>query len=335
MAPAPEVFPITWIARSRPALVRHVTVARRVAAAARRADVVYATSMIRRAAAGATVARAPLVVKLVADEAYERARRSGLFSGSLEEFQEWDGTASVRALRATRTRALRGAAHVFVPSVYLRDVALGWGLDPERVTVLPNPAPPLSDLPQRDVLRARFGLGARPALGFAGRLTAQKALPGLLAALAEVPDADLVLLGDGPERDTLEEQARALGLPERVRFLGGGDREAVLRLFRAVDVAVLPSAWENFPHTVVEALAVGTPVVATAVGGVPEVVVDGENGLLVPPGDVAALAAALRTITTDDALRRRLAACAAPSVAPLAEERLLEVVETTLLEACG
>jgi glycosyltransferase involved in cell wall biosynthesis len=224
---------------------------------------------------------------------------------------------------------------VFVPSAYLRRIALGWGLDPARVTVVPNPAPPLPELPSRDVLRATLGLRARPTLGFAGRLTVQKALPGLLAALAEVPDADLVLLGDGPERDALEERASALGLGERVRFLGGGDRGAVLRLFRAVDVAVLSSDWENFPHTVVEALAVGTPVVATAVGGVPEVVVDGENGLLVPPGDVAALAAALRTITVDDALRGRLAAGAVPSVAPLAEERLLEVVETTLREACG
>ena len=79
--------------------------------------------------------------------------------------------------------------------------------------------------------------------------------------------------------------------------------------------AVLPSAWENLPHAAVEALAVGTPVVATAVGGVPEVVHDGENGLLVPPDDAVALADALRRLLDDDALRDRLAAAAKPSVA--------------------
>ena len=94
-----------------------------------------------------------------------------------------------------------------------------------------------------------------------------------------------------------------------MRFLGSVPRETVLRLFRAADASVLPSAWENFPHTVVEALAVGWPVIATAVGGVPEVVRDGENGLLVPPGDAAALAAAIERFFGDAPCA---SACAAP-----------------------
>ena len=76
---------------------------------------------------------------------------------------------------------------------------------------------------------------------------------------------------------------------------------------------MLSSAWENLPHAAVEALAVGTPVVSTAVGGVPEVVHDDENGLLVPPSDAAALAAAMRRVLDDDELRARLAA-GAPAV---------------------
>jgi glycosyltransferase involved in cell wall biosynthesis len=289
--------------------------------------------MVRRAVTGATAARRPVVVKLVADEAYERARRSGLFSGTLEEFQSWPGSGRIRALRSSRTAALRRAAHVFVPSAYLRAVALGWGLDPERVSVLPNPAPRLPVLPSRDELRRALGMsGDALVLGFAGRLTAQKALDDLFEALAAVPEAVLLLLGDGPERERLERLVRELALEGRVSFLGGGDRDAVLRLFAASDAAVLSSAWENFPHTVVEALAVGTPVVATAVGGVPEIVRDGVNGLLVPAGDPAALGLALRRIGEDAELRRRLAAAAAPSVAALAEDVLLEVVERTLTE---
>ena len=88
----------------------------------------------------------------------------------------------------------------------------------------------------------------------------------------------------------------------------------MLRLFRAADASLLPSAWENFPHTVVEALAVGCPVIATAVGGVPEVVRDGENGLLVAPGDPAALAAAISRFFGDGELRARLSEAAARSV---------------------
>ena len=108
-----------------------------------------------------------------------------------------------------------------------------------------------------------------------------------------------------------------------MRFLGAGTRDDVVRLFRAADAALLTSAWENLPHTLLEALAVGTPVIATAVGGVPEVVRDGENGLLVPPGDVEAIAAAIERLLGDASLRAALAAAAAPSVAELAEPRIL------------
>ncbi|MGL6280351.1 MAG: glycosyltransferase, partial [Gaiella sp.] len=252
------------------------------------------------------------------------------------DYQTWQGGRRDAALRRSRTVALRRAAHVFVPSAYLRTVALGWGLDAAHVTVLPNPAPPLPPLPPRRELRARLGVPDETVLlAFAGRLTSQKALPDLLQAMAAVGEVTLLLLGDGPDRPELERLTAALGLDDRVRFLGGGTRDDVLRLFAAADVAVLSSSWENFPHTVVEALAVGAPVVATAVGGVPEIVVDGENGLLVPARDVDALRAALERIARDPELRARLAERAAPSVAGLAEEVLLAEIENCLLRVVG
>jgi glycosyltransferase involved in cell wall biosynthesis len=184
------------------------------------------------------------------------------------------------------------------------------------------------------VLRDELGIeGDDVVFAFAGRLTAQKALPSLLEALARVRVGRLLLLGEGPELPGLEARVATLGLGTRVRFLGAGDRDAVLRLFAGADVAILPSAWENAPHTVVEALAVGTPVIATAVGGVPEVVRDGVNGLLVPPGDADALAEALSRIGEDAAVRAALAEAAPRSVAELAEDVVLERIERLLVEA--
>jgi len=321
-APEARVYRVRWVSRTRPAPLRHLAVVREVARAARGGDRVYATSMVRRAALGAAIARRPLVVKLVSDEAFERAVRAGRFPGTLEDFQRVAGGPRLRFLRATRNRALHRAAHVVVPSAYLRDLARGWGVAPDRLTVVPNPAPPLPPLPDRDAARGALGLDG-VTLAAAGRLTRQKALGDALAAVARVDGVSLVVAGDGPERGALERRAAELGLDGRVRFVGPLARTEVLTLFRAADAALLSSAWENLPHSVVEALAVGTPVVATAVGGVPEVVRDGENGLLVAPGDVAALADAIRRVS-EPGLRDALAANAAASVAGLDERRLLE-----------
>jgi glycosyltransferase involved in cell wall biosynthesis len=328
-APEPREYPVHWA--SRHSALRHLRCALLVRERARRADAVYATSMIRRAALGAALARRPLVVKLVSDEVFERARRSGRFDGPLDEFQGVTG-ARFRLLRWMRDAALRQARHVFCPSAYLRGIALGWRLDPERVSVLPNPAPELPLLPSRDVIRAELGLDGA-VLAFAGRLGPQKALGVALEAVAAVPRVTLAIAGDGPDRGALERRARELGVDGRVRFLGSVSREGVMRLFRAADASILSSSWENFPHTIVEALAVGSPVIATAVGGVPEVVRDGENGLLVPSGDADALADAIRRFFSDEDLRRRLADAAPGSVAAYTEESVFARIEEELARA--
>ena len=328
-APASRGYPVHWV--SRRSAFRHLRCALLIRKRGALADAVYATSMVRRAALGAALARRPLVVKLVSDEVFERATRSGRYTGTLDEFQAAGG-ARLRALRWARNTALRRASHIFCPSAYLQEVALGWGLEPGRVSVLPNPAPELPPLPSREELRAELGLDGA-VLAFAGRLGPQKALGVALQAVATVPGVTLAIAGDGPDRGELERRARELGLADRARFLGSVPREQVLRLFRATDASVLSSAWENFPHTVVEALAVGCPVIATAVGGVPEVVRDGENGLLVPPGDPEALAGAIRRFFDDGELRRRLAEAAPASVDGYTEEAVFSVIEEELERA--
>ena len=172
-----------------------------------------------------------------------------------------------------------------------------------------------------------------PTLAFAGRLTAQKSLGTALGALARVEGVQLFVAGEGDERERLERQVHELDLGGRVRFLGAQPRARVLELFAAADAALLSSSWENFPHSVVEALAVGTPVIATAAGGVGEVVRDGDNGLLVAPDDAPALADAIERYFADEELRARLRAAAAPSVVKYAPDRVFDRLEQKLLEA--
>jgi len=325
--PAPRPYPVRWVERT--SSTRHGRCTLLVRRAALGADVVYATSMVRRAAVGARLTGRPLVVKLVSDEVFERMQREGRYAGSLEAFQGVHGGARLRFLRATRDRALRGARRVLSPSEFLRGLAVGWGVDPGRIDVVPNAVPPIPELPPRDELRAELALAGN-VLAFAGRLGIQKSLHVALEAVAAVPDVTLAIAGDGPEREPLERRAAQLGLDGRARFLGRLPRDGVLRLYRAADAALLSSSWENFPHSVVEALAVGTPVIATAVGGVPEVVRDGENGLLAPAGDAGALAAAVVRFFGDRELRERLAAASPGSVAGYSEEAVFTRVAGVL-----
>jgi glycosyltransferase involved in cell wall biosynthesis len=113
-----------------------------------------------------------------------------------------------------------------------------------------------------------------------------------------------VLVGEGRERPGLEAQARALGVAERVRFLG--HRDDVPELLAACDVFVLPSRYEGLPLSVLEAMAAAKPVVATAIEGTDEVVLHGETGLLVPPAAPSALAQGIRAVLADRALAARM-----------------------------
>jgi glycosyltransferase involved in cell wall biosynthesis len=167
--------------------------------------------------------------------------------------------------------------------------------------------------PSRSVARARLGLpeDAFVVAGL-GRLVPVKGFDVLIAALrplAEaVPSARLVLIGDGPQRDELQVAARDLGVGGRV--LVTSVTSDITGWLTAADVLAAPSRNEGMGRAIVEAMALGLPVVGAEVGGIPAVVADGETGWLVPPGDSLALAAALIELARDEALRIKLGTAA-------------------------
>jgi glycosyltransferase involved in cell wall biosynthesis len=158
-------------------------------------------------------------------------------------------------------------------------------------------AEPLADS-ERAAVRARYGMRA-PAFGYVGRLVAEKGVSVYLEALARVPAANGTIVGDGPQRALLEARARALGLESRVRFFPAVSPAEALSVIGALDALVLPSLtvpnWsEQFGRVLVEAMAQGVPLVASAGGAIPEVV--GDAGLLVPEGRADELARALEAL---------------------------------------
>jgi glycosyltransferase involved in cell wall biosynthesis len=329
-APAPLRYPVHWVSRALPIGARHVLATALVARLARRADVVYSTGMVGRSSLGAALGRTPAVLKLTSDPVFERSLRWGLFGPDLGAFQQARGL-RIGALRKGRDIAIARARRVLIPSNALREVALGWGVPADKMTVLHNPVSPPPALAPRDELRSRHGMDG-PTLVFAGRMVPQKSIELALEALLRNPGVALLLAGEGPHLQRLERRARELELGGRARFLGPQPRETVFELLRAADAALLSSSWENFPHMVVEALSVGTPVLATDAGGVTEILHDERNGLLVPMGDADALASAIRRYFAEPELRERLRRETVASVQAFAPDAIYDTLERILVD---
>jgi glycosyltransferase involved in cell wall biosynthesis len=204
---------------------------------------------------------------------------------------------SAAQLRAKRLTARGVDAHVGVGRRTSREVEALVRLPAGGVRTIHNGVPDEAASP---LASQRPG----QVIGAVGRLEHQKGFDVLVRALAEVPEATLCLVGDGSERASLERLAHQLEVADRVRWHGWTDDPR--SLLGTFDVFALSSRFEGFPLVVLEALLARAAVVATDVGSVAEAVVDGETGLLVPPEDPSALAAALRRGLADADLRRRL-----------------------------
>ncbi len=192
---------------------------------------------------------------------------------------------------------------------------------PELVVVPPGYRPLPSPPPGAPSFSARYGIPG-PYLLFVGRWASNKGLLDLVDAFAQVlreaPDAHLVLVGeDGGMRSAVEARSRSVGVEGRLHAVGHlEDERWIAAAYREARLAVLPSEYEAFGLVLLESLAQGTPVVASRVGGIPEVVEDGKAGLLVPPKAPSDLAAAIVRVWNDPALARRLGEYGRTEVVP-------------------
>jgi len=209
--------------------------------------------------------------------------------------------------------ALRLGTQVLAVSEAIKQDLVDFGLRPSRVRVMVNAVGSAEndDLTQatRDARRKSHGIcSADFVVGYVGRLSAEKGLKYLLTACADLVTSGVPLralvIGDGPQRNELEHLSRQLGLGNRVVF--AGFQEDVVQWLPCMDVFVLPSLTEGTPMALLEAMAYGVPAVASAVGGVPQVIRHGETGLLVSPGNTGEISGAVLTLYGNSGTRRTL-----------------------------
>jgi glycosyltransferase involved in cell wall biosynthesis len=221
--------------------------------------------------------------------------------------RDWRLRAGYALYRPFEQSILKRASAIVATSQAYLDASIALASWRSKATVIPLG---VDDIVLPEVQPDLWPPGTGLRLLAVGRLSHYKGFDVLIAALAQTPDARLLLIGDGEEAEALRRLAAAPSVAGRIRFAGATDDAILQAAYATADALVLPSLdrGEAFGLVLLEAMRARVPVIASAIpgSGIGEVVVDGESGLLVPPGDADALAAAIRSIG-DAALRRRLA----------------------------
>lgn len=318
LSPLSPAIPVHVILRSRWRPIRGLSLWVTGARLAMQSDVIVACGLFGVAAFVAQVTRRRLVMRVVGDVAWERSQNHLLSDDDFVPFQRRRQSWWVEILKLFRSWAARSADAVIVPSAFLADIVRSWGVPENRIHKINNGI----ELPER-VASGKPKVGHPLSIVTSGRLVAHKRVDGILQAVAQIPEATLVVIGDGPEFLRLKSMAHELVIESRVRFVGKLSADEAMATVMQSDVFVLNSTYEGMPHVVIESMALGVPVVATSVGGTGEVVTDDEDGILVRPDDHQALVAALSTMATDLEMRNRLAAKARQRAQDFSAARML------------
>jgi glycosyltransferase involved in cell wall biosynthesis len=294
----------------------------------RHANVLLVNGLYLEAVLANLLLRKPLVQKLVGDWAWERATIKGWVTDTFEEFQRRKYDLKVEALKRVRNFFVRHADALIVPSRYLAHWIGSWGRAEKKIAVIYNAV----EIPLCSP--AVIPLSTRIKVVTVGRLVPWKQVDQLIKAIAECDEAGLVVVGDGPDRERLEQLARGGNLGDRVYFAGQRKQEETVSLMAACDLFVLNSTYEGLPHVVLEAMSAGLPVVATAVGGTPEVVSDGENGMLIMPDANDLLSKTLAELASSSTKRERLAVGAKHTAQRFRRSKMIDETEA-VLQACA
>jgi glycosyltransferase involved in cell wall biosynthesis len=278
----------------------------------------------------AKILRRRFVVKIVGDAAWERAREKNVTTDELEIFQNKEYSWRIELLRKVQKFTSNKSDAIIVPSAYLKKIVAGWGIDESKINVVYNSAEVevSADFWKITKKQAQNQIGLRGGIILSiGRLVPWKGFGGLISImpglLSKNPSLMLVIVGDGPSLEDLRFKIEDLRLNENVKLVGVIEHDKLPLYFKATDVFVLNSSYEGLSHVLLEAMAYKTPIIATNVGGNPELIEDGVNGFLVKRGDLEDLKSKILRLHGDEFLRNKFIENSSEKVRRFSFERMI------------
>ena len=271
------------------------------------------------AALAAAILRKPFWLRVPGDYAWEQSvQRFGVKDG-IDEFQNKLYDWRTEILRKIQRWTTNRAALVITPSEYFRRLVSGWVKNPEKVIRIYNGI----DLEISNFQHLTSDTLPKVILS-AGRLVPWKGFDFLIETMKDLPDWQLIIVGDGPERKNLESRIKNLELRDRVKLTGAVPREELARLLNESGIFILNTSFESFSFQLVEAMNAGVSVIATKIGNLEEIVEDGKEGILVTPNDREEILEAVKRISEDDDFRSRIIVAAKEKAKQFSIQRTVE-----------
>ncbi len=316
-APAKKArdFRLYSVSRSWPSSLKQILYGLKTFWLARRADIIYTTDLYSPGYYSMLVAgfwRKKFAVRFAGDSAWETAQNMGLCADDVVTFQSKDYSPLIGKRKAQRAKILQSADAVVAVSDFMKGLAIKIGVPADKIQVIYNAVDFFGNVPV-------WQAPAVPTLVYSGRLTPWKGVEVLIGVVAKLkqkyPEIKFEILGDGPEEGrlkTLVKSFRPAGdhpegekLEENVNFHGRVSEEETHKVFSRSTIFVLNTNYEGLSHAILNAMSVGIPVITTPVGGNPELIKDGENGLLVAYNDQAAWTGAIEKLLADEPLQEK------------------------------
>ncbi len=275
------------------------------------------------------------MLRLGGDYAWEQGRVRFGVSDTLDDYTEKRNEVpwQVRVLAFIQATVVRQAAVVVAPSAYLKSIIATWGSKAERIRVVYSSLSPLTPALDKNEVRRKYNV-TDTVLVTSGRLVPWKGIATLVDVVAKLkdlhPNITLLIAGDGPDRQQLEEKIESLGLTHHVYLLGRLSKSELANVKNAADVFVLNTAYEGLSHELLEVMDLGVPIVTTTAGGNTELLQDKKDALLVPFDDAEQLQESINSILANPEMATRLTESARLRTSEFSEDKVVQQLDLLL-----